>query len=316
VTHPDLAPETLPAPSRPATVTVAFSFQLAAAGLLLLLVGATIARAVQYDGLIDQAARLGDPNGDAQFERSGNVFGSVLTGAPALLLALWLGLAAIWLRRGSNVARILTLVGFGAPALLGLLFCVCGGLAGVMVAGLFLEPSDEFYLEEEGGSFDSGFYDQLERLDSGGWSAAFGVTTAVAIGTAVLLGMAAVVLLLTRSANWYFRPRRPGPWAQYPPYPPPFPGYPGPMPCPYPPAHGWYATPESSGRGWYATPDSSARGWYGAPAAPAAGWYGAPAAPATGWYATPGPPTPPYVPWPAPPPAPSAPDPNPSTPSD
>jgi hypothetical protein len=293
-------------------VTVAFSFQLAVAGLLLLLVGVVVARAVQYDGLIDQAARAGDPNGDAAFERSGNVFGTVLGGAPALLLALWLGLTAIWLRRGSNVARILTLVGFGAPALLGMLFCLCGGMAGVMMAGLFLAPSDEFYLEEEGASFDSGFYDELERLDSGGWSAAFGVTTAIAVATAALLGIAAVVLLLTRSANWYFRPRRPGPWAQHPPYPPP--PFPGPMPCPYPPAHGWYATPAPPAPGWNATPAPPAHGWYATPSPSAAGWYATPASPGQGWSNSPAPPAPPYVPWPVPSPDPSAPDPNPPTP--
>src|SRR5690349_6320936 len=118
-----------PVPPRPSAVTVAFALQLGLAGLLLFLAGVVIARAVHYDGLIDEALRLAGTQGatDASFERSSNVAGSVIAAFPALLLSAWFIVTAFWLRRGSNVARILALVGLATPLAAGILLCGLGG---------------------------------------------------------------------------------------------------------------------------------------------------------------------------------------------
>src|SRR5690349_9389974 len=153
------------------------------------MIGMSVAHAVHYDALVDQAARAGDPDGDAALERSGNLFETIVVSALGLLLAVWLAVAAIWLRRGSNVARVLTLVGLGAPAALGLLACLCGGLGGVLLTGLFLAASDETVPDDEVIPAGSAFYDELDRLDSDGWSTTFGVTATIAGATATLLGI-------------------------------------------------------------------------------------------------------------------------------
>jgi hypothetical protein len=281
------------AASRPAAVTVAFALQLAAVGTLLLMVGVAIADAIHYDGLIDQAIRITGPDAsEAAFERSANLSGALIIAIPAVLMAVWLGIAAVWVRRGSNVARILTLIGLGAPLLLSLLFCLFGGLFGVLMLGLFAASSDDVLADDESFADDEGlapwdesnFYDELLRLDSGGWSVAFDVlgTTSAAMGA--LLGIATGILLLTSASNRYFRPQEAMPRLPYPPpyhpaqihgYPAPHP-YPYPPACPYPPAHGHQPF----------------------------------------WYAVPAPPSPPYLPWPEPSVAPPTPAPGPAAPPD
>jgi len=235
-------------------VTVAFAFQVALAGVLLLMVGVTIAKAIHYDALIDQAVRAAGSGGsDAAFERTANLTGALFTAVPALLLAAWLGITAIWLRRGSNVARILTLVGLGTPLLLAALSCLFGGLFGLLMVGLMSAASSggftdgEEFTDDEGFSEWEGseFFSQLERLDGKGWSIAFEVLGATSVLVALLLAIATAVLLLTGASNRFFSPRRPAPRPPYPPYhqPAQFYGYPAPPPCPYPPAHAypnWY----------------------------------------------------------------------------
>ena len=97
-----------PSPARPATVTVAFALQVALAGTLLVSAALAIAGAVHYDGLIDRAQLTTTPApGEVAGERAANLAGALFVSVPAVLLAVWLGITAIRLRRGSNVARIL-----------------------------------------------------------------------------------------------------------------------------------------------------------------------------------------------------------------
>jgi hypothetical protein len=232
---------TTAASPRPATVTVAYAFQLALTGLLILLLALSIAEAVHYDGLIDQAAgQAGTLAEEVSDERAANVAGALFAGIPALLLAVWLGLSSIWVRKGSNVARILTLVGLGAPLLLLLVGCGIGGLMGVLAFGM---PASEPGTFDDDGGFShvgaddgSGFYGELYRLDSGPWSVASSAIGVTAVVLLLVLGVATAILLLTGGANRWFRPVRdlPG-W-------PPYGGFPGAVPMPaaaYPPFNGF-----------------------------------------------------------------------------
>ncbi|MET0418952.1 MAG: hypothetical protein ABW022_23300 [Actinoplanes sp.] len=220
----------VPAPPRPASVTVAFALQLALAGMLLLTIVLAIADTIHYDGLIDQALRAtgGTATEDAGFERSANVSTMFVPIGLALPLAVWLGVNAFFVRRGSNVARILSLIGLGLPLLLGIASCVVGGLLGLMFFSLLASSGpdgsfgedDEFFAEDMYGPDVSAFYDELYRLDSGGWSLAYDVLSTTAVVTALLLGIAVAVLLLTGAANRFFRPRPPMPFppVPWPPY--------------------------------------------------------------------------------------------------
>lgn len=232
-------------------MTVAFALQLALAGTLLAAIGLAAADAIRYDGLIDQAARAtGASRAEVDEERSAHLFGTLIVAMPALLLAGWFGATAWWLRRGSNVARIMALVGLAAPMVLGLLFCLVGGLGGLLLTGLLVASPDGGFPEEEGdfpedldgdgGAFaDGGFYDELWRLDSGPWSAVSGALGLTATAAALILAATTAVLLLTGPSNRYFRPQRPVPALPYPMQPfamqPPYPTQPPyPMPAPYP----------------------------------------------------------------------------------
>lgn len=244
------APSSATAPPprpRPAPVTVAFALQLALTGTLLVTIGIAVAEAFHYDALIRQAALTAEADAsDAAFERSTNVVGASAIAVPATLLAVWLGTAAAWLRRGSNVARILTLVGLGAPVLLGLLACLFGGVLAVMMvpflAGLPDEPLPDEPMPEGDGSAS---YQRLERLDGGGWSIAFDVAGMTTTSATFLLGISTGVLLLTGASNRYFGAEQSMPGGYPPPYP--VPAYRYPTPYPYPPAPGmqqpsfWYA---------------------------------------------------------------------------
>ncbi|XVU22313.1 hypothetical protein ACQPZJ_34265 [Actinoplanes sp. CA-054009] len=235
------------APTIPTTVRVAFYFQLAVAAMLLLFVGAVIARAVHYDGLITEAAlpTAADPAIVAD-ERSINLTGTLFPAIPALILAIWLGITAFLVRRGSNVGRILTFVGMGAPVALFLSGCLVGGFGlfvffGSLAAGGIDEedpyadepfPDDTDYYPD---SFTGdAFYDRLYALDNGGWSIAYEVISFSALLLALACAIVTVVLLLTGPSGRFFRPGR----AVTPPRPLPYgygmpPAYPAPMP-PYP----------------------------------------------------------------------------------
>ena len=224
-------------------MTVAFALQLALVGTLLLVVAATIGDAIHYDGLIDEAARTAGAAGEeVASERAGNVGGALMTAVPAVLVAVWLASTAFWLRRGSNVARILTLVALATPLGLGLVACVLGGMFGLLAFGFFaLAPEGVPPDGAAGPGEEPPFYGELARLDSYGWSVAFGVVRVTGLGVALLLGIAVGVLLLTRASNRYFGWQEPAPAVRYPQYYPP-------------PAAPWVYAPQPS--------------WHGVPAPP------------------------------------------------
>lgn len=218
---------------RPATVTVAFALQIALVGVLLLLVGTTVAEAIHYDGIIDRAALATSPDpGEVSSERSFNVVSAIVAGFLGLALAVWLAITAIGMRRGSNVARVLALVGLGLP-LLGLgALCAAGGLVGLAVLGIFLAPIDESGPpDEEFGlePFNETFYSELDRLNAGGWSIAFEAVDGVAMTLGAMLAVAVAVLLLVGPTNRFFRPSAPRPPVPVLWYPlPPWSGHPRP----------------------------------------------------------------------------------------
>ncbi|MCY1144481.1 hypothetical protein OWR29_41340 [Actinoplanes sp. Pm04-4] len=204
-------------PARPTVVSVAFWFQVALVGLLLLVIGVSIAATIHYDGLIDQAAQgTGIDPDEVAFERDSNLGFALILGLPLLVLTIWLGVTVAFIRRGSNVARILTWVGLGAPAGLVLLSCLFGGVFGLfgVLAFAQFDESDFDDPDFSDGSLEftdgSGgdFYDRLYNLDSGGLSLAYDAIQAVAVTLAFLLAIAIVVLLLTGPANRFFRPNR------------------------------------------------------------------------------------------------------------
>ncbi|MFB9544680.1 hypothetical protein [Micromonospora sagamiensis] len=245
-------------PARPTTVTVAFWLQLAAVGVLLVMVGLTVAAAVQFDGRIDRAAQLvpdADPD-EVSGERFGNWMTMVAVVVPALFLAVWFAATARPVRRGGNTARILVFVGGGLQLLLGVGQCCLGAL----FIPLALGAPDEGWTETADGEpvweeseFVETLYDSNLSEDLLGMGAAGG-------GLVVfLLSVAVVLLLALPPANRYFVPRdetppgaMPAPWAAHPVLPAvlpthaPPPGYPaapvyvvppGYMICPDPSRH-------------------------------------------------------------------------------
>ena len=239
-------------PARPAIVTVAFWLQLAAAAVLLVLIGLVVVEAVRYDGQIDRAVQMvpdADPM-EISDERSGNVFGALFIGVPALLLAAWLAATLLPLRRGSNTARILVFVAAGAQLLLYLGQGCMGTLLIPLALGAgFFEPGFD---PSEGMPPDGGDWQQSKFLDTlyaqgdpGG--VIFGISGLVVLALTAVV----VVLLLLPEAGRWFRPQPAGahpaafgyglppvgvplPHSYY--YPPPVPpaGY---MICPDPAVH-------------------------------------------------------------------------------
>lgn len=198
-----------PAPAtriRPSTVTTAFGLQLGVVAVLLVLAVGMAVEAVVYDGLIDEAARLTDADPDeVAMERAFNVEWVVITGLPVLaLLGLYAG-TAFPVRSGSNVARILTCVATGLPAV----FCVaCGGL-GALVAIPLLAWDDPGATEEDFWSEESPFYEKLYELQATGLSSVLTDVGMLLIMTAFAASIAVAVLLLVPPSNRYYRPPAP-----------------------------------------------------------------------------------------------------------
>lgn len=238
-------------PARPTIVAVAFWLQLAAVAVLLVLIALVVVEAVRYDGQIDRAVQLvpdADPM-EVSDERSGNVFGALFMGVPALLLAAWLAATALPLARGSNTARILVFVGAGAQ----LLLCLGQGCMGSLLIPLALGAgfSEPGFDPSEGMPPDGGDWEQSKFLDTlhahgDSGDVIFGIG---GIGVLVVLALTAVVvvLLLLPEAGRWFRPVPTVPAGPYPVaigygYPPvgaPLPygyGYPSAAPVP-PPAY-------------------------------------------------------------------------------
>jgi hypothetical protein len=202
--------ESAAADAPPSAVRVALALQVALAVTLLLLVAVAVAEAIHFDSLIDRAARtVGADPVEVALERSGNVSGVLFTGIPALLLAAWLGVTAWGMRRRSNVARILALVGLGAPLVMGVLACLAGGLLGVLLAGVFLQSSGEVDTAdmEDADWGGEALFDELDRLSGSGWSIAFDAISGSGLLLVVLLAVATGTLLLTGTSRHYFQPR-------------------------------------------------------------------------------------------------------------
>jgi hypothetical protein len=228
--------ETAAADAPPSTVKAALVLQTALVVTLLLLVAVAVGEAVHFDSLIDRAARtVGADAAEVALERSGNVSGVLFTGIPALLLAAWLGVTAWWMRRRSNVARILALVGLGAPLILGVLACLAGGLLGVLLAGVLLQSSGEIEPSdvEEADWGGEALFDELDRLSSSGWSIAFDAIGGSGLLLVLLLAVATGTLLLVETSRHYFQPR---PKAAVHPHLGYSPGIVGPYPAPATPA--------------------------------------------------------------------------------
>ncbi|MEU5788379.1 hypothetical protein ABZ754_11685 [Micromonospora purpureochromogenes] len=244
------APARPPRPPRPTAVTVASWLQIAAAVVLLALLGVVIWQAIEWNGEIDRAARLvpdADPD-EVSGERFGNIVMASALGVPALLLAAGLLATARGVRRGSNVARILVFVVGGLQLLAG---CAQGGFAVLFIPLLFAfgGPGPE---EDWGSDIPAEFMPEESRFMRelyGDGSDPVGdvLFGAGSLGTMLVVGLTltAVVLLALPSVHRWFVPRaaeqaRPAPLGPtYPPaYPPAFLLPPGYMLCPDPRAHG------------------------------------------------------------------------------
>jgi hypothetical protein len=274
-------------PERPRTVTVAAALMATAAGILLMLIVLAVVYAVQFDELIDAAARAtaADPE-EVSSERESNLASVFAVGVPCLIMAVWLVATLVPILRGSNTGRILAFVGISTPVLCGLC-CGAGGLVATsfLVFSLTDAGFDESWPEEDpqfdgpDGYTDSGFYDRLYGDGTPVWSEIVGMAGVLIIGALLL---AAVALLLVPASNRYFRPRAGVPgfamWHHSQPYPQP--GYPQPYPAGY--LQPGYPQPYPAG---YAPPGYPAGSW-----APPGGYWAAPLQPAAP------PPPPPAVP--------------------
>ncbi|WP_446212103.1 hypothetical protein [Micromonospora sp. IBSANI012] len=231
-------------PPRPTAVTVASWMQIAAAVVLLALLGLVLWQAIEWNGEIDRAARLvpdADPD-EVSGERVGNIVMSCVLGVPALLLAAGLLATARGVRRGSNVARILVFVVGGLQLLAA---CAQGGFAVLFIPFLFaLGGPEEDWDSDIPAEFmpeESGFMREL--YGDGSDPAGDVLFAAGSLGTMLVVGLTltAVVLLALPSVHRWFVPRaaeqaRRAPLD--PPYPPAFLLPPGYMLCPDPRAHG------------------------------------------------------------------------------
>ncbi|MDG4826432.1 hypothetical protein O7635_31670 [Asanoa sp. WMMD1127] len=222
-------------PPRPGSVTVAFWLQLAAAAVLLAVVGSVVVSAVQFDGLVDRAVAAvpdADP-AEVSAERTTNLVMSAIMGSLFLLMAAWLLATAAPLRRGSNVARILVFIGAGAHLVLCLAPCV-GGVA--FLPFFFLPEGPADGPPTEGFPTDWSESRFIETLYSDGAAyqdLLFGSVAVASMIEAVLV-IAVVVLVVVPPAHRYFVPRPPTPPWPGPAYAMPYPTY---VICPDPAAH-------------------------------------------------------------------------------
>ncbi|WP_433363857.1 hypothetical protein [Dactylosporangium sp. CA-152071] len=213
---------------------MAFWLQLAASAVLLTVVGMVVAYAVHYDAEISRAAGMVpgvDPR-EVDTERTGNLFSALFVGVPALVLALWLGITALPVLRGSNVARIFVFVAAAGQLLL-ITLQMCGGL--LMLPLLATADWDSEVVVDDGASWDSPEASQFQSIL---WDRVEDFSDLAFLGGAlglflvVTLSVAVVLLLALPPAHRYFVPRAAAP------VPPAWPAYPGPyFICPDPSAH-------------------------------------------------------------------------------
>ncbi|RKR89120.1 hypothetical protein BDK92_3457 [Micromonospora pisi] len=238
-------------------MTVAGWLLLAAAAVLLVDIALQVVYAISYHNRIDRIAALTRAAPDeVTGERLGNMVTTLIPGALALLLVIWLAACVPPLLRGRNVARIFALI----PVGLTLLCCagqgavasiipllIFGGLTDPMIGAPPIDPdfpTDPDYPGDPDYRGDpdypdyaeSDFYGQLYSESDPVWDTVT-LLSPVLVLIATALAAGAAVLLLLPSANRYFSARRhlPTYWPGYG-YPPPV-GYPpvGYLPPGYPP---------------------------------------------------------------------------------
>lgn len=218
---------------RPATVTVAAAFQAAAVALLLTVLGLAWAAYAQYDGWIDEAAAATHASAaDISGERTSNLVGTIIASVIVLLMVVWFAVLLRPMLRGSNVGRVLSVVGaFALPglALVGtLLSCVFGALLFMVLAdgGAGFDPVAGDFPGEEFSS-DYSFQDKLLEMQSSqfSWSDPIGM---IILPLLVLL-VAVGVLLVIPPTNRWFNPSK----QVAKPFPVYFPGYAYPAHQPY-----------------------------------------------------------------------------------
>lgn len=292
---------------RPATIRVAFALQTAFAAILLVLIGLAIAWSVNYHALIDQAVlNVGDSGGEADYERASALRTCLVACGLLGVLAGWAGVTAFGVRRGSGVARILTLVGLATPLLVGLLLSLGAGLLALVALPLLFGvgsedpiPADEdYYYPDDPAMYPdwgvSRFYDELDKLSTTStWQAVTDVGAVTLVATLGLLAVAITVLLLHRTSHGYFnrgtaRPGPPQPWPPQP-WPAPFTGpLPGPLPWPpatvtwNPPSPSWQRHPGAAPQPAAETPDPPTSAIPAPPEPPAAPGSSGEADPAAG----------------------------------
>jgi hypothetical protein len=247
-------PQLTPAASRgprPATATVAVWLQGAAVLLSLLMIMVVWSAHVRWVDLINQVSRSVpgvDPAAVAA-ERESDLAVTIVATVLLGLAVLWFAGTLVPMWRGSNGARIVSLVGSGLVGLGGFVLTCAGFGLGLLFAGLFMsvpmEPmpdgSDPLAAED----FGSGdpFSDRLFELSASRahWTDVVGPILLLLL---VLLLIAVFVLLLVRPSNRWYSPRRLpayGPYAapaygSYP-YPiHPYQAYPN-LPAGYPAPH-------------------------------------------------------------------------------
>ncbi|GAA2634424.1 hypothetical protein [Paractinoplanes durhamensis] len=176
--------------SRPSQVNVAFGFQLGIAAALLLCAGLMIADAFHMDGLIDEAARsvAGTDPAEVAQQRSWNVNSTLTTAIPAVLVAGWLAVLAPRVRRGSGLARGLSVAALASP--IGFVPLVCVGFLAAGPAGSPDATPFSLRLEE---LYSVGFSDFVASMVSG--LAMIGLT----------LSVVTIILLFTEPAGSWFR---------------------------------------------------------------------------------------------------------------
>ncbi|MEO3774479.1 hypothetical protein [Micromonospora sp. B9E7] len=197
-------PATAPRPPRPVIVTVAFWLQLAVVLALLGLAALAVVEAVHFDGQIDRAVRLvpdADPD-EVAGERQGNVAMTLILGVPAVLLAVWLAVTAVPVRRGANVARILVFVASGAQLVVCFAQCCSAGfLVPLLTTPEFgAEPPPEWEEWET-----SPFFDTL-YAGTDPWDDLFFPAAGLGVLTVLTLSGAVVLLLALPPAHRWFVP--------------------------------------------------------------------------------------------------------------
>jgi hypothetical protein len=188
-------------PDRPATVTLAVILMLSAAVLVLFPIVSLVYELTHFDDVLRRAAQR--TAAAAQEVDQQRVANRVVTGVGIVVAALTsaaLAVPALWLRRGSAVARVLSCISAGAAAV-----CCCSGI-GLGIAG-------------QGSTGGSELQSEVSRLSAQETPVWVGLT-ALPAALVPLLAIAALVLLVVPPSNRFFRPP-----AAFPPGARPYAGY-------------------------------------------------------------------------------------------